>query len=351
MRKAGMMWILLSWCLSLFAQDPSIRIIEQDCTSGSEFVLIQARIYNSGGKQIRADYRYSTISEREFAPLILSPDPDDDSLFWAFIPEAPQRVGVSTGLVEYTIVVESAFGEVFSESAVIEIAPTCAFNPNYNPGQAAELANLKNLLTKEEQIRLQGLQLQRAKRSRNYWVGASLLVGGAAYALADSGDDETFLDVTVSVQTESTGDLQFQFGNQASLSQTENIQIVQAVTDQTFRANACILPVQIFDAQTPRSSRTLTGRIGITTSDSNFSVEVESISTSNLARELTLTHTPGSETFTVQVDQSVVLDLIQDYARAADSGQEPTFRPSFVCDGDVSPFVLLINLSITRNQQ
>lgn len=346
-KKVALVWLLMG-CL-VTAQDPSIRIIEQDCTSGAEFVLIQARIYNSGGKQVRVDYRYSSLADKEFVPLTLFADSDDETLFWAFLPESPEIQGVSSGMLEYSITVESGFGESFSESGVMEVTPRCSYNPEYNTGQAAELANLKNLLGKEEQIRLQKLQLQRARRSRNVWVGSSLLAGvGAALVLgSDDSDGDTQVSVTLNYVATGDEDLNLTINGQdgGTFSDQIPVSIGQDSVTQAGEFNFCIDVDDDFDARADRVARSLKLNIAISVDNQEFEAEFISVSSTNVPSELTLTRS-GNE-LTLDVSLSAVLRLIQDRARS-DSGTDVDFTEPYICDANGVPVVVPFTLEIRK---
>ncbi|CAM2008099.1 hypothetical protein [Acanthopleuribacter pedis] len=338
---------LLMGCL-VTAQDPSIRIIEQDCTSGTEFVLLQARIYNSGGKQVRVDYRYSSQPDKENVPLTLFADEEDDTLFWAFLPETPEMKGVSSGILEYTISVESGFGEVFSESGVMEVTPRCSFNPEYNSGQAGEMANLKNLLGKEEQIRLQKLALQRTRRSRNVWVGGSLLAGvGAALVLgSDDGDGDAQVVVSVDLQPVAGDDLTLSVNGIQGNGFNDQIpaSIGEAAVTQTGAFDMCIRVSDTFDV-TRRESRTLVLNGNITVDNQEFVADLVSVSSTNLPSELTLTQ--DGNNIQVVMNLSSVLQLIQDRARFG-TGPDVNFTDNFVCDSNVVSVRVQFTLEIRK---
>ncbi len=345
-KKLALVWLLMG-CL-VTAQDPSIRIVEQDCTSGSEFVLIQARIYNSGGKQVRVDYRYSSLPDKQYVPLTLFSDVEDETLFWAFLPETPEMQGISSGLLEYSISVESPFGETFNESGVMEVTPRCSFNPEYNSGQAAELANLKNLLGKEEQIRLQKLQLQRARRSRNIWVGSSLLAGvGAALVLGSSSDDNPQASVTLSIQPLPSEDMELSTDGSQGSGYTEEFALTleRDITTQFGEFEFCIYVNPNIDASLRREARELFMQTTITVDNADYEADLISVSSPNLPSALTLN---GDENNGIRVglNLSSVLRLIQDRARAV--GNEVTFTDSFICDADTIPVRVQFTLEIRK---
>lgn len=347
-KKLALVWLLMG-CL-VTAQDPSIRIVEQDCTSGSEFVLIQARIYNSGGKQVRVDYRYSSLPDKQYVPLTLFSDVEDETLFWAFLPETPEMQGISSGLLEYSISVESPFGETFNESGVMEVTPRCSFNPEYNSGQAAELANLKNLLGKEEQIRLQKLQLQRARRSRNVWVGSSLLAGvGAALVLNSSSDDKPQAKVTFAVTpvASTDGDMELSTdGIQGSgYSKEFDLTLERDITTQFDEFEFCIYVNPDIDASLRREARELFMETTITVDNAEYEVDLISVSSPNLPSALTLNGDENNR-ISVGLNLSSVLRLIQDRARAV--GNQVEFTDSFICDADTIPVRVQFTLEIRK---
>ena len=347
MKQIGI--LLLSLPLWIFAQDPSIRIVEQDCTSGGEFVLIQARVYNSGGKPVKCQYRYSDLAGRTFNPLNLTGDDEDESLFWGFIPEKPSNLGVTSGVLEYTVEVESAFGESFSESAVIQVTPSCFFNPSFNPRQADVKATLEDQLTAKESFELERRVKARKKRRRNLLIGGGVLLGaGVAAASGSSSDpDPEFVLTANLVPDADREDMIVAFTSNAPTTNVvfpkDNASLVQTVT-----ATGCIDVL----GEPPANATELLVDVEPQISDAGFRASLTSVAISvddiplGFLAVIRQIDSDGSGEFEVRIGDNQMIEVVQDYFRNGENpdGEYETLR---FCDSNSGNFTIDLSFTIT----